>query len=65
MTKSDTTTSFRFDDDFIELLNTWSFMTKKDKGALLQDAFREYARLEQNSDVAKKVNSISEILKKD
>ncbi|MEY9097087.1 hypothetical protein [Paenibacillus sp. RC84] len=65
MTKSDTTTSFRFDDDFIELLNTWSFMTKKEKGALLQDAFREYAQLEHNSDVAQKVNTIMEIMKED
>lgn len=64
MTKSETTTSFNFDNDFIELLNTWAFVSKIEKGALLQEAFREYARLEQNSDVAEKVNRVSEILKK-
>jgi hypothetical protein len=63
MKKSDTTTSFRFDNDFIDLLNIWSFVSKKEKGVLLQDAFREYIKMEQNSETAEKVNKISEILK--
>jgi predicted DNA-binding protein len=63
MKKSETTTSFRFDSEFIELLNTWSFVSKKEKGVLLQDAFREYIKMEQNSETAEKVNKISEILK--
>ncbi|ANY67291.1 hypothetical protein BBD42_13015 [Paenibacillus sp. BIHB 4019] len=61
MTKSDTTTSYKFDDDFIKLLDAWSYATKKDKGTLLQEAFREYTQ--QNSDIARKVNTVSEILK--
>ncbi|MHA6533709.1 hypothetical protein [Paenibacillus sp. sgz500992] len=65
MTKSKTTSSFRFDIDFIDLLNTWSFVSKKEKGVLLQDAFREYAKMKQNSDVAQKVNMILESLKED
>jgi hypothetical protein len=63
MAKSDTTTSFRFNNDFIDLLNIWSFVSKKEKGVLLQDAFREYIKMEQNSETAEKVNKISEILK--
>jgi hypothetical protein len=63
MAKSETTSSFRFDNDFIDLLNIWSFVSKKEKGVLLQDAFREYIKMEQNSETAEKVNKISEILK--
>jgi hypothetical protein len=63
MAKSDTTTSFRFNNDFIDLLNIWSFVSKKEKGVLLQDAFREYIKMEQNSETAEKVNKISNILK--
>lgn len=65
MTKSKTTSSFRFDIDFIDLLNTWSFVSKREKSALLQDAFREYAKMKQNSDIADKVNMILESLKED
>ncbi|GMX60616.1 hypothetical protein Elgi_06850 [Paenibacillus elgii] len=65
MTKSKTTSSFRFDIDFIDLLNTWSFVSKREKSALLQDAFREYTKMKQNSDIAEKVNMILESLKED
>ncbi|MBA9086580.1 hypothetical protein D3C81_2174300 [compost metagenome] len=65
MTKSKTTSSFRFDIDFIDLLNTWSFVSKREKTVLLQDAFREYAKMKQNSDIAEKVNMILESLKED
>ncbi|ANY68672.1 hypothetical protein BBD42_21025 [Paenibacillus sp. BIHB 4019] len=65
MTKSKTTSSFRFDIDFIDLLNTWSFVSKREKGALLQEAFREYTKMKQNSDIAEKVNMILESLKED
>lgn len=65
MTKSKTTSSFRFDIDFIDLLNTWSFVSKREKSVLLQDAFREYAKMKQNSDIAEKVNMILESLKED
>ena len=60
--KSKTTTSFRFDDDFIELLNAWSFVSNKEKGDLLQDAFREYTKLKQNAGVAEKVDKVLNIL---
>ncbi|MEK8128644.1 hypothetical protein WMW72_12075 [Paenibacillus filicis] len=63
MTKSKTTTSFKFDDDFIALLDAWAFVTKQEKGVLLQEAFREYIKTEQNSDVAGKVNTVLEIMK--
>ncbi|GAA4827884.1 hypothetical protein GCM10023310_00690 [Paenibacillus vulneris] len=63
MTKSETTTSFRFDNDFIDLLNTWSFVTNKEKGVLLQEAFREYIKLNQNANIAQKVDRVSKILK--
>lgn len=65
MTKSKTTSSFRFDIDFIDLLNTWSFVSKREKSALLQDAFREYVKMKQNSDTADKVNMILESLRED
>lgn len=63
MAKSETTTSYRFDNDFIELLNTWSFITKRDKGDLLQDAFREYTKTTGAVDVAQKVNKVMKIIK--
>jgi predicted transcriptional regulator len=63
MSKSKTTTSFRFDDDFIGLLNAWSLVTRTDKAALLQEAFREYIKLDRNADTAKKVNRVTGILK--
>ncbi|CAM4410891.1 hypothetical protein [Paenibacillus xylanexedens] len=62
MAKSKTTTSFRFEDDFIELLDTWSFVTNKEKGVLLQEAFREFAKMEQNADTAAKVKKVSDVL---
>ncbi|MDF2648481.1 MAG: hypothetical protein K0Q73_4286 [Paenibacillus sp.] len=65
MTKSKTTSSFRFDIDFIDLLNTWSFVSKREKGVILQDAFREYTKMKQNSDIAEKVNKILDSLKED
>ncbi|MHA6530212.1 hypothetical protein [Paenibacillus sp. BAC0078] len=63
MAKSKTTSSFRFDDDFIDLLNTWSFVSKKEKSILLQEAFREFTNLPQNADIAKKVELVTESLK--
>jgi predicted transcriptional regulator len=63
MTKSKTTSSFRFDNDFIDLLDTWAFVTKKEKGVLLQDAFREYIKMEHNSNSALKVDRVIESLK--
>jgi predicted TIM-barrel fold metal-dependent hydrolase len=42
-----------------------SFVSKREKGVLLQDAFREYTKMKQNSDVAEKVNMILESLKED
>ncbi|MCG7406755.1 hypothetical protein MH117_04935 [Paenibacillus sp. ACRRX] len=63
MTKSKTTTSFRFDTDFIDLLDAWSFVSGKDKGVLLQEAFCEYTKMQQNVDIASKVKKVTEILK--
>ncbi|MNW36177.1 hypothetical protein D3C74_131860 [compost metagenome] len=63
MTKSKTTSSFRLDDDFIELLDTWAFVAQVEKGILLQDAFREYTKMKQNSDIAQKVETVRGIMK--
>ncbi|WP_036710455.1 hypothetical protein [Paenibacillus pinihumi] len=62
MTKSTTTTSFRLDDDFLKLLDAWAFVTKREKGALLQEAFQQYVKLDQNSTLAAKVKKVSDIL---
>jgi len=44
-------------------LYTWSFVTKKETGALLQEAFHEFAK--QNPDISEKVKLVFEILKRD
>jgi hypothetical protein len=38
-------------------------VTKKEKGALLQEAFREYTKMQQNQEVANKVEMVLKILK--
>lgn len=63
MAKSNTTTSYKFDDDFIALLDTWAHVTGKDKGSLLESAFGEYSKMPQNSAIAKKVDTVTKILK--
>ncbi|MNB81427.1 hypothetical protein D3C75_282090 [compost metagenome] len=63
MTKSKTTSSFRLADDFIDLLDTWAFVTQVEKGVLLQEAFREYIKMKQNSDVAEKVEKVRGIIR--
>lgn len=65
MKTSTKTTSFRFELDFIDLLNTWSFVSKKEKTQLLQEAFRAYTKMKQNEDVNEKVKMILENLKED
>ena len=55
-----TTTSFRFEAEFIDLLNTWSFVTKKEKNLLIQEAFREYTKMKKNEYFAGQVKSVIE-----
>ncbi|WP_020615713.1 hypothetical protein [Paenibacillus daejeonensis] len=61
MTKSKTTTSYRFDDDFIDLLDTWAFVSQTEKGVLLQEAFRSYT--EQNPGMSEKVQKVQQIMR--
>ncbi|KIV55067.1 hypothetical protein AM501_03495 [Aneurinibacillus migulanus] len=35
--------SFRFPEEFVTLLRTWSFVTEKEQRVLLEEAFAEYA----------------------
>jgi hypothetical protein len=57
--------TFRFDLEFVDLLNTWSFVSKTEKTILLQEAFKAYATLPQNRDMNAKVQMILENLKDD
>jgi len=57
--------TFRFDLDFIDLLNTWSFVSKTEKTTLLTEAFKIYTSLPQNKDMNAKVQMILEQLKED
>jgi hypothetical protein len=59
------TSSFRFDLDFIDLLNTWAFVSKREKTVLLQEAFIAYTKMKQNEDVNSKVEMILESLKEE
>lgn len=53
--------SFRFPDEFVTLLRTWSFVTETDQRVLLQEAFQEYA--ERHPEVKEKVSAIMDTLK--
>ena len=57
--------TFRFELDFIDLLNTWSFVSKTEKTRLLTEAFKIYTSLPQNKDMNAKVNMILESMKED
>ena len=57
--------TFRFNLDFIDLLNTWSFVSKTEKTRLLTEAFKAYTNLPQNSDMNAKVQMILEQMKDD
>jgi hypothetical protein len=57
--------TFRFDLDFIDLLNTWSFVSKTEKTTLLTEAFKTYTQLPQNKDMNAKVHKILEQIKED
>ena len=57
--------TFRFDLDFIDLLNTWSFVSKTEKTRLLIEAFKIYTSLPQNKDMNAKVQMILEQMKDD
>ena len=59
------TSSFRFDLEFIDLLNTWSFVSKKEKTLLLQEAFITYTKMQQNEHINSKVEMILESLKEE
>lgn len=48
--------SFRFPDEFVALLRTWSFVTETDQRTLLQEAFKEYA--DRHPETKDKVESI-------
>jgi hypothetical protein len=54
---------YRFDADLIELLNAWAFVSKKNKGALLQEAFRAYASMKENENTMMAVLTIQENMK--
>lgn len=57
--------TFRFDLDFVDLLNTWSFVSKTEKTTLLTEAFKIYTTLPQNADMNAKVKMILEQMKED
>ena len=57
--------TFRFDLDFIDLLNTWSFVSKTEKTTLLTEAFKIYTSLPQNEDMNTKVQTVLEQMKDD
>lgn len=61
-TKSST---FRFDLEFVDLLNTWSFVSKKEKTQLLMEAFRSFTKMKQNEDIHAKVEMILEQMKEE
>ncbi|ERI10874.1 hypothetical protein [Aneurinibacillus aneurinilyticus] len=52
--------SFRFPEEFVTFLRTWSFVTEKDQRILLEEAFGEYA--ERRPEVKEKVKRIMENL---
>ncbi|WP_018133222.1 hypothetical protein [Effusibacillus pohliae] len=55
-------TSFRFSDEFLELLQTWAFVTEKAQAELLEEAFMEYA--EKRTEIKEKVLRILETVQK-
>jgi hypothetical protein len=55
--------SFRFSDEFVTQLRTWSFVAEMDQRILLEEAFKEYA--DNHPEVKDKVDKIIETLSKD
>lgn len=55
--------SFRFSEEFVTQLRTWSFVTDTDQRSLLEEAFKEYA--DNHPEVKDKVDKIIETLGKD
>jgi uncharacterized protein YeeX (DUF496 family) len=55
--------SFRFSQEFVTQLRTWSFVADTDQRTLLMQAFREYAH--NRPEIKDKVDKIIETMKKD
>lgn len=52
--------SFRFPDEFVKMLRTWSFVTETDQRVLLQEAFQEYAA--RHPEIKAKVDAVMSTL---
>lgn len=55
--------SFRFSEEFVTQLRTWSFVTDTDQRTLLEEAFKEYA--DNHPEIKDKVDKIIETMSKD
>jgi hypothetical protein len=55
--------SFRFSEEFVTQLRTWSFVTDTDQRTLLEEAFMEYAS--NRPELKDKVEKIIETMSKD